>query len=84
MQQTSNRKKSANCSSTIVKDELEKLLCEGHIEKLTNYSDQDPKVNTAKKIKQLNLLWTRKKVNRSIPENEYRMPEIDSLIQGNL
>ena len=67
-----------------VKIELEKLLNEGHIEKLANCSDQffiSPIVITVKKDQSIKIALDSKNLNKSIHKNEYRMPNIDSLIQ---
>ena len=67
-----------------VKIELEKLLNEGHIEKLTNSSDHffiSPIVITVKKDQSIKIALGSKILNKAIHENKYRMPNIDSLIQ---
>ena len=69
-----------------VKIELEKLLNEGHIEKLTNCSDQifiSPIVITVKKDQSIKMALDSKILNKSIHKNKYQMPNIDSLIQTN-
>ena len=67
-----------------VKIELEKLLNEGHIEKLTNCSDQffiSPIVITLKKDQSIKIALDSKILNKAIHKNKYQMPNIDSLIQ---
>ena len=67
-----------------VKIELERLLNEGHIEKLTNCSDQffiSPIVITAKKDQSIKISLDSKNLNKAIHKNKYQMPNIDSLIQ---
>ena len=67
-----------------VKTELEKLLNEGPIEKLTNCSDQffiSPIVITVKMDQSIKKALDSKILNKSIHKNKYRMPNIDSLIQ---
>ena len=69
---------------TKVKIELEKLLKEGHIEKLTNCSDQffiSPIVITVKKDQSIKIALDSKILNKAIHKNKYQMPNIDSLIQ---
>ena len=67
-----------------VKIELEKLLNEGHIEKLTNCSDQlfiSPIVITVKKDQSIKIALDSKILSKAIHKNKYQMPYIDSLIQ---
>ena len=67
-----------------VKIELEKLINEGHIEKLTNCSDQffiSPIVNTVKKDQSIKIALESKVLNKAIHKNKYQMPNIDSLNQ---
>ena len=67
-----------------VKIELEKILNEGHIEKLNNCSDQffiSPIVFTVKKDKSIKIALDSKILNKAIHKNKYQMPNIDSLIQ---
>ena len=67
-----------------VKIELEKLLKEGHIEKLTNCSDQffiSPMVITVKKDQLIKIALDSKILNKAIHKNKYQKPNIDSLIQ---
>ena len=64
-----------------VKIELEKLLIEGHIEKLTNCSDQffiSPIVITVKKDQSIKIALDSKILNKSIHKNKCKMPNIDS------
>ena len=67
-----------------LKIELAKLLNEGHIEKLTNCSDQffiSPIVITVKNDQSIKIALDSKILNKSIHKNKYQMPNIDSLIQ---
>ena len=67
-----------------VEIELEKLLNEGHIEKLTNCSDQffiSPIVITVKKDQSTKIALDSKILNKAIHKNKYQMPNINSLIQ---
>ena len=69
---------------TKVKIELEKLRNEGHIEKLTNCSDQffiSPIVITVKKDQSIKTALDSKILNKAVHKNKYQMPNIDSLIQ---
>ena len=57
---------------------------EGHIEKLTNYSDQffiSPKNITVKKDQSIKIALDSKILNKAIHKKKYQMPNIDSLIQ---
>ena len=67
-----------------VKIELEKLLNDGHIEKLTKCSDQffiSPIVITVKRDQSIKIALDSKILNKDIHKNKYQMPNIDSLIQ---
>ena len=67
-----------------VKIELEKLLNEGHIENLSNCSDQffiSPIVITVKKNQSIKMALDSKILNKAIDNNKYQMPNIDSLMQ---
>ena len=67
-----------------VKIELEKLLNEGHIEKLTNCSDQffiSLIVITVKKDQSIKIALDSKILNKAVHKNKYQMPNIDALIQ---
>ena len=67
-----------------VKIEHEKLLNEGHIEKLNNCSDQffiSSIVITVKKDQSIKIALDSKILNEAIHKNKYQMPNIDSLIQ---
>ena len=69
---------------TKVNIDLEKLLNEGHIEKLTNCSDQffiSPIVITIKKDQSIKIALDSKILKKAIHKNKYQMPNIDSLIQ---
>ena len=66
-----------------VKIELKKLLKEGHIEKLTNCSDQffiSPIVITVKNDQSIKITLDSKILNKAIHKNKYQMPKIDSNI----
>ena len=66
------------------KIELKKLLNEGHIEKLSTFSDQffvSPVVITVKKDQSIKMVLDSKILNKAIHKNKYQMPNIDSLIQ---
>ena len=66
-----------------VKIELEKLLNEGHIEKLTNCPDHffiSPIVIKVKKDQSIKIALDSKILNKAIHKNKYQMPNIDSLI----
>ena len=79
-----NRRKVPIQLQSKVKIELEKLLNEGHIEKLTNCSDQffiSPIVITVKKDQSIKIALDSKILNKSIHNNKYQMPNIDSLNQ---
>ena len=83
---SSNKKgrKAPNHLQAKIKMELEKLLCEGHIEKLSNCSDQFfiyPIVITVKKDHSIQLDLDSKILNKAIHKNKYQMPNIGSLIQ---
>ena len=67
-----------------VKIEPEKMLKEGHVEKLTNCSDQffiSPIVITVKKDQSTKIALDSTIQNKAIHKNKYQMPNIDSLIQ---
>ena len=67
-----------------VKIELEELLNEGRIEKLTNCSDQffiSPIIITVKKDQSTKIALDSKILNKAIQKNKCQMPNIDSLIQ---
>ena len=67
-----------------VKIELEKVLNEGQLEKLTNCSDQffiSPIVITVKKDQSIKIALDSKILNKAIHQNKHQMPNIDSLIQ---
>ena len=67
-----------------VKIELEKLLNEGHIEKLNNCSDEffiSPIVITVKKDNSIKIALDSKILNKAIHKNKYQMPNKDSLIE---
>ena len=74
----------ADPSSTKLKIELEKLLNEGHIEKLTKCSEQffiSPIGITVKKNQSIKIALDSKILNKAIHKNKYQMPNVDSLIQ---
>ena len=67
-----------------VKIELAKFLNEGHIEKLTNCSDQffiSPIVTTVKNDQSITIALDSKILNKAIHKKMYKVPNIDSLIQ---
>ena len=67
-----------------VKTELEKLLNEGHFEKLTNCYGQffiSPIVITVKKDQSIKIALDSKILNKAIHKNKYQMPNIISPIQ---
>ena len=69
---------------TKVKIELEKLLNEGHIEKLTKCSDQffiSPIVITGKKDQSIKIALDSKILNKAVHKNKYQMPNIYPLMQ---
>ena len=68
-----------------MKIELEKLLNEGHIEKLSNCSDQfliSWIVITVKKDYSIKIASNSEIVNEAVHKNIYQKPNIDSLIQN--
>ena len=72
-----------NKNESVVK--LEKLLEEGHIEKLNNCSDQyfiSPIVNTVKRDQTKKLALDSKVVNKSMHKNKYQMPNIETLMDS--
>ena len=69
-----------------VKIELKKLLNEGHMEKLTNCSDQffiSPIVITVKEDQSIKIASDSNIFNKAIHNNKYQMPNIGSLFQTN-
>ena len=67
-----------------VKIELKKLLNEGHIENLSNCSDQffiSPIVITVRKDQSIKIALDSKILNKAIHKNKSQTPNIDSLIQ---
>ena len=67
-----------------MKIELEKLLNEGHIDKLTNCPDQffvSPIVITVKKDQSIKITLSSKILIKDIHKNKYQLPNIDSPIQ---
>ena len=72
---------------TKVKIELEKLLNEGHIGKLTICSHQffiSPIVIMVKKDQSIKIALDSKILNKAIHKNKYQMPNLDSLISQTL
>ena len=66
------------------KIELEKLLNEGNIEKLSNCSDQffiSPIVITVKKDHFIKTALDSKILNQAMHKNKYQLPNIDSLFR---
>ena len=60
------------------------MLNEGHVEKLSNCSDQffiSPIVITVKKHHSIKIALFSKILNKTIHKNKYQMPAINSLIQ---
>ena len=68
-----------------VQTELEKLLKEGHIEKLDKCTSDcfiAPIVITVKKDNSIKLALDAKPINRQLYKNKYQMPNVDELIDG--
>ena len=68
-----------------VQTELDKLLSEGHIEKLdksTSDCFNAPIVITVKKDNSIKLALDAKPIIRQLYKNEYQMPNVDELIDG--
>ena len=68
-----------------VKIVLEKLPNEGHIEKLSNFSDQffiSMIITTVKKDLSIKIAFDSKTLNTAIHKKKYQMPNLDSLIQS--
>ena len=65
--------------------ELEKLLAEGHIQKLdtcTSYCFIAPIVITVKKDNSIKLALDAKPINKQLYKNKYQIPNVDELIDG--
>ena len=65
-----------------VNEEVKRLLQEGHIEKLSECSDENfisPIVITVKKDKSIKLALDSKILNKAIHKNKYQMPNIEAL-----
>ena len=65
--------------------ELERLQTEGHIEKLSSYSDEhfiSPIVITVKKDQSIKLALDSKVLIKAIYKNKYQMPNIEMLIDA--
>ena len=68
-----------------VQTELDKLLSEGHIEKLDKCTSDcfiAPIVITVKKDNSIKLALDAKPINRQLYKNKYQMPNVDELIDG--
>ena len=68
-----------------VNSEINKLLEEGHIEKLNNCSDQyfiSPIVITVKRDQTIKLALDSKVLNKSMHKNKYQMPNIETLMDS--
>ena len=68
-----------------VQAELDKLLAEGHIEKLDKCTSDcfiAPIVITVKKDNSIKLALDAKPINRQLYKNKYQMPNVDELIDG--
>ena len=68
-----------------VQAELDKLLSEGHIERLDKCTSDcfiAPIVITAKKDNSIKLALDAKPINRQLYKNKYQMPNVDELIDG--
>ena len=68
-----------------VQTELDKLLSEGHIEKLDKCTSDcfiAPNVITVKKDNSIKLALDAKPINRQLYKNKYQMPNVDELIDG--
>ena len=68
-----------------VKNEIKKLLEEGHIEKLNNCSDPDfisPIVITVKRDQTIKLALDSRTLNKSIHKNKYQMPNFETLMDS--
>ena len=66
-----------------VDDEIEKLLKEGHIEKVDKIQDDvfiQPTVITVKKDKSVKIALDARALNQSIAKDKYQMPNLDNLI----
>ena len=68
-----------------IQAELDKLLAEGHIEKLDKCTSDcfiAPIVITVKKDNSIKLALDAKPINRHLYKNKYQMPNVDELIDG--
>ena len=66
-----------------VDKEIEKLLKEGHIEKVKKIQDDvyiQPTVITVKKDKSVKIALDARALNQSIAKQKYQMPNLDNLI----
>ena len=66
-----------------VDKEIEKLLKNGHIEKLYKIQDDvfiQPTVITVKKDKSVKIALDARALNESIAKDKYQMPNLDNLI----
>ena len=68
-----------------VQAELDKLLAEGHIEKLDKCTSDcfiAPIVITVKKDNSIKMALDAKPINRQLYKNKYQMPNVDEMIDG--
>ena len=66
-----------------VDNEIQKLLKEGHIEKVDKIQDDvfiQPTVITVKKDKSVKIALDARALNQSIAKDKYQMPNLDNLI----
>ena len=66
-----------------VDKEIDKLLRQGHIEKLTECSDKyfvSPIVITVKKDRSVKLALESRELNKQVHKNKYQMPNIEELM----
>ena len=66
-----------------VDKEIEKLIKDGHIEKVEKFQDDvfiQPTVITVKKDKSVKIALDARALNQSIAKDKYQMPNLDNLI----
>ena len=66
-----------------MEDEIDKLLKQGHIEKLTEFSDKcfvSPIVITVKKDGSVKLALESRELNKQVHKNKHQMPNIEELM----